>query len=104
MTTVAVKVLKSIDDILSFRSQADADKISVGIIRVSMIRSVNRGTKDTYRFRFFFGATSDNRKISPTSEKEESEATDRRFLFARPNKRSTIRKFRERSTGKNPAG
>lgn len=33
------------------------------------------------------------------SEKEESKAADRRFLFARPNERSTIRKFRERSTG-----
>lgn len=53
---------------------------------------------------FFFGATSGNRKVSPMSEKEKSKATDRRFLFARPNERPTIRKFRERSTGKNPAG
>lgn len=37
------------------------------------------------------------------SEKEKSKATDRRFLFARPNERPTIRKFRERSAGKNPA-
>lgn len=89
-------------DILSFESQADADKTIVEIIRVSMIRWIAEQKKRTDSL--FFGATSGNRKVSLMSEKEKSKATDRRFLFARPNERPTIRKFRERSTGKNPAG